>query len=221
MVAMDEVYHIILAHGYSLAAQHVVLGDAQGGGAVVDDGEAPGTALRLVTGLVVHLSRDGVHPFRQAHGGSVGEAACCVDLRRDHFAVDDERGAQRLHSRAGLGIRQRGGDDRPRGGDDRAVGRDGIADEGRLAVIGLPPGLPQGQAPLWGLQAKEGGPLGPVVDVIRRLGMRVVRCAGGHGRRIVGSGAGPGGREERPDRVPKPITSSFQRQTYLQRKPKG
>jgi hypothetical protein len=37
----------------------VVLGDAQGGGTVVDDGEAPGTALRLVAGLVVHLSRDG------------------------------------------------------------------------------------------------------------------------------------------------------------------
>jgi hypothetical protein len=147
----------------------VVLGDAQGGGTVVDDGEAPGTALRLVAGLVVHLGGDGVHPFRQAHGGSVGEAACCVDLRRDHFAVDDERGAQRLHSRAGLGIRQRGGDDRPRGGDDRAVGRDGIADEGRLAVIGVPPGLPQGQAPLWGLQAEEGSPLRPVVEVVGGL----------------------------------------------------
>jgi hypothetical protein len=33
-------------------------------------------------------------------------------------------------------------------GDDRAVGRGGIAGEGRLAVIGVPPGLPQGQAPL-------------------------------------------------------------------------
>jgi hypothetical protein len=76
-----------------------------------------------------------VHPFRQAHGGSVGEAACCVDLRRDHFAVDDERGAEGLDARAGLRIRQGGGDDRPRGGDDRAIGRDGVADEGRLAVI--------------------------------------------------------------------------------------
>jgi hypothetical protein len=118
----------------SLAAQHVVLGDAQGGGSAPGDGEAPGTALRLVAGLVVHLSRDGVHPFRQAHGGSVGEAACCVDLRGDHFAVDDERGAERLDARAGLRIGQGGGDDWPGGGDDRAAGRDGVADEGRLVV---------------------------------------------------------------------------------------
>jgi hypothetical protein len=98
----SRVYHIILSHGDSLAAVVVVLGDAQGGGAVVDDGEAPGTALRLVAGPVVHLSRDGVHPFRQAHGGSVGEAARCVDLGGDHFAVDDERCAERLDARAGL-----------------------------------------------------------------------------------------------------------------------
>jgi hypothetical protein len=101
----------------SLAAQHVVLGDAQGDGAVVDDGEASGAALRLVGGLVVHLSRDGVHPFRQAHGGGVGEAARCVDLGGDPFAVDDERGAERLDARGGLGISQGGRDDRPRGSD--------------------------------------------------------------------------------------------------------
>jgi hypothetical protein len=165
---MDEVYHIILAHGYSLAAQHVVLGDAQGDGAVVDHGEAPGTALGLVTGLVVHLSRDGVHPFRQAHGGRVGKAARCVDLRGDHFAVQDERGAQRLDARAGLGIRESSGDDRPGGGDHRAVGRDGIADKGRLVVV---------------LQAEESGPLRPVIDVVGRLGAQVVRHARGHGRR--------------------------------------
>jgi hypothetical protein len=97
-------------------------------------GEAPGIALRLVARLVVRLSRDGVHPFRQAHGGGVGEAACCVDLGGDHLAVDDERGAEGLDARAGLGIGQDDGDDRPRGGDDRAVGRDGVAAEGRLAV---------------------------------------------------------------------------------------
>jgi hypothetical protein len=110
-----------------------------------------------------------VHPFRQAHGGGVGEAAGGVDLGGDHFAVDDECGAERLDARAGLGIGQGGGDDRPRGGDHRAIGRDGIADEGRLAVVGVPPGLPQGQAPLWGLQAEEGGPLGPVVEVVGGL----------------------------------------------------
>jgi hypothetical protein len=177
--------------------------------------------LRLVAGLVVYLGGDGVHPFRQAQGGGVGKAASGVDLRGNHFAVDDERGAQRLDARAGLRIGQGGGDDRPGGGDHRAVGRDGVADEGRLVVIGVPPGLPQGQAPLWGLQAEEGGPLRPVVDVIRRLGAQVVRHAGRHGGRIVGGGTGPGGGEERPDRVPKPATSSFQRQTYLQQKPKG
>jgi hypothetical protein len=193
MIGMDEVYHIILSHGDSLAAQHVVLGDAQGDGAVVDDGEAPGTALRLVAGLVVHLGRDGVHPFRQAHAGGVGKASRRVDLRGDHFAVQDEHGAQRLDARAGLRIRQGGGDDRPRGGDDRAVGRDGVADEGRLVVIGVPPGLPQGQAPLWGLQAEEGGPLGLVVDVVGGLGAQDVRHARRHGGRVVGGGGGPGG----------------------------
>jgi hypothetical protein len=45
---------------------------------------------------------------------------------------------------------------------------------GRLVVIGVPPGLPQGQAPLWGLQAEEGGPLGPVVDVVGGLDAQVV-----------------------------------------------
>jgi hypothetical protein len=44
------------------------------------------------------------------------------------------------------------------------------------------------------LQAEEGSPLGPVVDVIRRLGTQVVRHAGGHGRWVVGGGGGPGGR---------------------------
>jgi hypothetical protein len=104
----------------------------------------------------------------------------------DHFAVDDERGAERLDARAGLRacpersrrIGQGGRDDRPGAGDHRAVGRDGVADEGRLAVK---------------LQAEESGPLGPVVDVIRRLGAQVVRHAGGHGRWVVGGGAGPGG----------------------------
>jgi hypothetical protein len=139
MIGVDEVYHISLAHGYPLAAVEVVFRDPQGGSTVVVDGEAPGTTLRLVAGLVVHLSCDGVHPFRQAHGGGVGEAACCVDLAGDHFAVDDERGAERLDARAGLRVGQGGGDDRPRGGDHRAVGRDGVADEGRLAVIGVPP----------------------------------------------------------------------------------
>jgi hypothetical protein len=43
------------------------------------------------------------------------------------------------------------------------------------------------------LQAEESGPLGPVVDVIRRLGTQVVRHAGGHGRWVVGGGGGPGG----------------------------
>jgi hypothetical protein len=95
-------------------------------------------------------------------------------LWSDHLAVDDERGAERLDARAGLGISQGGRDDRPRGGDDRAIGRDGIADEGRLAVIGVPPGLPQGQAPLSGLPGEEGGPLGPVVDVVGRLGTQMV-----------------------------------------------
>jgi hypothetical protein len=150
----------------SLGVVVVVLGDAQGGSSAPGDSEGPGATLRLVAGLVIDLSRDGVHPFRQTHGGGVGKAACGVDLRGDHFAVDDERGAERLDARAGLGIRQGGRDDRPCGGDDRAVGRDGIADEGRLVVIGVPP--------LWGLQAEEGGPLGPVVDVIRRLGAQVV-----------------------------------------------
>jgi hypothetical protein len=159
---------------YSLGAQHVVLGDAQGGSSAPGDGEAPGTALRLVAGLVVHLSRDRVHPFRQAHGGRVGKAPSGVDLRGDHFAVNDERGAEGLDARAGSRVGQGGGDDRLRGGDHRAVGRDGIADKGRLVVIGVPPGLPQGQAPLWGLQAEEGGPLRPVVDVIHRLGAQVV-----------------------------------------------
>jgi hypothetical protein len=97
--------------------------------------------------------------FRQAHGGGVGEAAGGVDLGGDHLAVDDERGAQRLDARTRLGIRASSGDDRPRGGDDRAVGRDGVADEGRLVVV---------------LQAEEGSPLGPVVDVIRRPGAQVV-----------------------------------------------
>ncbi|MEJ2557317.1 MAG: hypothetical protein P8186_14010 [Anaerolineae bacterium] len=109
---MNEVYHIILSHGDSLAAVVVVLGDAQGGGAVVEDGEAPGATLRLVAGLVVHLGGEGVHPFRQAHAGGVGKAARCVDLRGDHFAVDDECGAQRLDARAGLRIRQGGRDER-------------------------------------------------------------------------------------------------------------
>jgi hypothetical protein len=167
------VYHIILAHGDSLAAQHVVLGDAQGGSSAPGDGEAPGTTLRLVTGLVVHLRRDGVHPFRQAHAGGVGEAARCVDLGGDHFAVQHQRGAEGLHPRAGLRtcpactwsagtlarasgpgragersrrISQGGGDDRP-GGDDRAVGRNGIADNGRLAVV---------------LEGEEGDPIGRV-----------------------------------------------------------
>jgi hypothetical protein len=138
----------------------VVLGDAQGGSTVVVDGEAPGTTLRLVAGPVVYLSRDGVHPFRQAHAGCVGKAAGGVDLRGDHFAVDDECGAQRLDARARLGIRKSSGDDRPGGGDHRAVGRGGIADEGRLVVI---------------LQAEEGSPLRPVVDVICGLGAQVVR----------------------------------------------
>jgi hypothetical protein len=44
-----------------------------------------------------------------------------------------------------------------------------------------------------GLQAEEGGPLRPVVDVIRRLGAQVVRHAGGHGGRVVGGGGRPGG----------------------------
>jgi hypothetical protein len=56
----------------------------------------------------------------------------------------------------------------------RSVDRDSIADKGRLAVIGVPPGLPQGQAPLWGLQAEEDAPLGPVVDVVGGLGAQVV-----------------------------------------------
>jgi hypothetical protein len=108
-----------------------------------------------------------VHPFRQAHAGGVGESASGVDLRGDHFAVDDERGAERPDARAGLGIGQGGRDDRPRGSDDRAVGWDGVADEGRLAVIGGPP--------LWGLQAEEGSLLGPVVDVVLELHSVVVR----------------------------------------------
>jgi hypothetical protein len=158
MVAVDKVYHIILPHGDSLAAVEVVFRDAQGDGAVVVDGEAPGTTLRLVTRLVVYLSGDGVHPFRQAHGGGVGEAARCVDLRGDHLAVDDERSAERLDAQTGLWIGQGGGDERPRGGDDRAVGRDGVADEGRLVVK---------------LQAEEGRPGGPVVDVICGLDAQI------------------------------------------------
>jgi hypothetical protein len=81
----------------SLGAVVVVLGDAQGDGAVVDDGEAPGAILRLVAGLVIDLGRDGMDPVRQALGRSVGKAARCVDLRGDHFAVQGERGAERLH----------------------------------------------------------------------------------------------------------------------------
>jgi hypothetical protein len=53
-------------------------------------------------------------------------------------------------------------------GDHRAIGRDGIADEGWLVVVP---------------QAEEGGPLGPVVDVVRRLGAQVVRHARRHGGR--------------------------------------
>jgi hypothetical protein len=173
MIGVDEVYHIFLAHRHSLAAQHVVLGDAQGGGSAPGDGEAPGTTLRLVTRLVIDLSGDGVHAFRQAHAGGVGKATRRVDLGGDHFAVDDERGAQRLDARAGLGVREGGGDDRPRGGDHRAVGRDDIADEGRLVVI---------------LQAEEGSPPGPAVDVIRRPGTQVMRHARRHGGRGVGYG---------------------------------
>jgi hypothetical protein len=75
MVAMNKVYHIILPHGYPLGAVIVVLGDAQGDGAVVNDGEAPGATLRLVADLVVPLGGDGAHPFRQAHAGRVGKAA--------------------------------------------------------------------------------------------------------------------------------------------------
>jgi hypothetical protein len=71
-------------------------------------------------------------------------------------------------------------------GDRRAVGRDGVTDEGQLVVIGVPPGLPQGQAPPWGLQAEEGGPLRPVVDVIRGLGAQVAYCAQRRSRRVVG-----------------------------------
>jgi hypothetical protein len=163
----------------SLGAQHVVLGDAQGGSSAPRDGEAPGATLRLVTRLVVHLGGDGVHPFRQAHGGGVGEAAGGVDLGGDHLAVDDECGAQWLHPRAGSRVGQGGGDDRPGAGDHRAVGRDGVADEGRPAVV---------------LQAEEGGPLGPVVDVIRRLGVQVVEHARRHGRWVVGGRRRPGGR---------------------------
>jgi hypothetical protein len=62
-------------HGYPLGAVIVVLGDAQGDGAVVNDGEAPGATLRLVADLVVPLGGDGAHPFRQAHAGRVGKAA--------------------------------------------------------------------------------------------------------------------------------------------------
>jgi hypothetical protein len=50
----------------SLGAQHVVLGDAQGGSSAPRDGEAPGTTLRLGAGLVLDLGCAGVHPFRQA-----------------------------------------------------------------------------------------------------------------------------------------------------------
>jgi hypothetical protein len=133
------VYHIILPHRHSLSVVVVVLGDAQGGSAVVVDGEAPGATLRLVAGLVVHLGGDGVYPVCQAHAGRVDKAARRVDLGGDHFAVQDERGAQRLHSRAGLRIIERGGDDRPGAGDHRAVGRGRVADEGRLAVVGYLP----------------------------------------------------------------------------------
>jgi hypothetical protein len=76
---------------------------------------------------------------------------------------------------------------------------DDVDDDGPLVVIRVPPGLPQGQAPPWGLQAEEGGPIGPVVDVILRLGTQVVRHARGHGQWVVGGGAGPGSRNGRPD----------------------
>jgi hypothetical protein len=55
---------------------------------------------------------------------------------------------------------------------------DGVADEGRLVVV---------------LEGEEGGPIRPVVDVVRRLGAQVVRHARRHGRRVVGGGGGPGG----------------------------
>jgi hypothetical protein len=87
---------------YSLGAQHVVLGGAQGGSSALGGGEAPGADLRLVAGLVIDLSRDGVHPLRQALGGGVGKAAGSVDLGGNYFAVDDERGAERLDTRARL-----------------------------------------------------------------------------------------------------------------------
>jgi hypothetical protein len=35
-----------------------------------------------------------------------------------------------------------------------------------FAVKGVPPGLPQGQAPLWGLQGEEGGPGRRVAGVV-------------------------------------------------------
>jgi hypothetical protein len=123
----------------SLGAVVVVLGDAQGDGAVVDDGEAPGASLRLVAGLVIDLGGDGVYPLRQAHAGRVGKAVGGVDLRGDDFAVQQQRGAHRLDARAGLRIIQRGGDDRPGAGGHRAVGRDGVGDDGWLAVIGYLP----------------------------------------------------------------------------------
>jgi hypothetical protein len=46
---------------------------------------------------------------------------------------------------------------------------DGVADEGRLAVIGGPP--------LWGLQGEEGGPLRPVAEVAGGLGVQVAYWA--------------------------------------------
>jgi hypothetical protein len=107
----------------SLGVVVVILGDAQGGSSAPGDGEAPGATLRLVAGLVIDLGGDGVHPFRQAHAGRVGKAAGGVDLGGNHFAVQDERGAQRLDARAWLGIRQGSEDDRPRGADHRAIGR--------------------------------------------------------------------------------------------------
>ncbi len=113
MVAVQVVYHILLAHGHSLATVVVVLGHAQRGGALVHHGESPGSRLNLVASHVVGAGGGRVLPLRQLLGGRVGEALRRVHLRRDHFAVQDERGAQRLHARTRLGIGQRGRDDRP------------------------------------------------------------------------------------------------------------
>jgi hypothetical protein len=88
----------------SLGAQHVVLGDAQGGGSASGDGEAPGTALDLVTRLVVHLSGDGVHPVCQTQGGPAGQAARRFDLRGDYLVVQHQRGVERQDARSGFGI---------------------------------------------------------------------------------------------------------------------